>query len=95
MADDDTNPTNDLVFNEHTVIIGRERLEIANGAACEIEQLSGVIFAELERINGAENLALRGINGRIKNLSCIIMSSLSDEIELTPDLSNRLRFDAA
>ena len=95
MADNNTNPTNDLVFNEQSVVIGHKRLGIANEAAGEIEQLSDVILAELERINGVENLALRGISGRIKNLSCIIMSSLSDEQELTPDLSLRLRFNAA
>ena len=92
MADINTNPSNELVFNEQSAIIGLKRLGIANEAAGEIEQLSALILAELERMNLVENLALRGIARRIKNLSCIAMSSLSDEQESTPDLSLRLRF---
>lgn len=78
--------------NTQTVTLSEARVNIAIGAASEIEQLSRLMIRRPGEVDDAYDLALasRGLAMRIIDLSEIIMSAVGDEIHPVDDLDKRL-----
>jgi len=76
--------------NTQTITLSNDRVDIAIGAACEIEQLSLLLIRDPGEVIDDRTLAHRGVAMRIINLSDIIMSAINDKNHPTDDLDKRL-----
>ena len=90
MAETNTTTDLELIVSEESVTLNKKRAEVLLDAAFEIEKLAEVLRESVPLCDNNVFYAVRGITGRINDLASIIMSSIDDKVEKTPDLWARL-----
>ncbi|MFZ1244322.1 MAG: hypothetical protein WAR41_04580 [Azonexus sp.] len=79
-----------LKETETECVLSIERQLLVLDAAYEVEKLSDVLRASIAPNDAHDHLIVRALSMRIKELSSVIMSGMSDELETVGDLSERL-----
>lgn len=87
------NTRTSIFETDNSVTIGKTRIEVAVEAVCEIEQLSAVLVSEISKLNLVDCYAIRGMIGRTKELSRIVLSAIGDSMENIDDLAYQLRLE--
>ncbi|MDP1637600.1 MAG: hypothetical protein Q8L62_05905 [Candidatus Nitrotoga sp.] len=84
-------PALDLITSkEESVTMSRDRLMICLGAAWELDALAMLLPKLVSGNEEQEHLLVRGVAGRIKSLSEVLMSVLDDDMETTDNLKRKL-----
>ncbi|HLO63491.1 MAG TPA: hypothetical protein VK165_11090 [Azonexus sp.] len=88
MAENNTSTVHDLVETDGYITMSAKRRGIAVDAACEIEQLCTIIKKALS--DDADYMGVSGIVSRIKALNNCVVGAISDSIESTEQLVDKL-----
>ena len=75
---------------ETECVLSIERQLLVLEAAYEVKKLSNVLRASIGPNDANDHLIVRGLSIRIKELSSVIMSGISDQVETVSSLTERL-----
>lgn len=94
MTEMNTVSSKGLTHDETSLIIGKDRSNIALQAAAEIEVLTDLMRVATNDPDTV-HLSMRGLSLRVRDLSQVIMSALSDESDTTEAIAYRLLREGA
>ena len=95
MAETNTTTDLELIVSDESVTLNKKRAEVLLEAAFEIEKLAEVLRESVPLSDSNVFYAVRGMTGRINELASVIMSSIDDKAETTPELWARLNIKPA
>jgi len=68
--------------------VSRERVLLALEAAGELESIGNVLVAHAQNL--VTDLFIRGLSIRVKELACVVMSALFDDLDPVVEIQARL-----